>query len=175
MVKTAHTEVVIRRSVVLLLGILLLGAVDVVVLERIYKPLAQTWHIPWRTFLAPLPFLGPDSPVLWWHVAFVPLGLVLFALTGLAGRDMRLAGAGWVLFGTGWEDAAYYLLQWRLPPAELPWLDFSPGIAWTRWVTGTPHVTRIGLAMAVAAGGLAGAWLVELLRTSKGSGAPVGR
>jgi len=152
----------IHRCLVLLLGVLVLGAVDVVVLERIYKPISQIWHVPWRAFLAPLPLLGPDSPVLWWHVAFVPLGLCLFLLIGLAAGDGRLAAAGCVLFATGWEDVAYYVLQLRLPPPELPWLDFSPGIAWTRWVLRSPHVTRAGLFVAVFVGGLAAVRLLEL-------------
>lgn len=158
----------VRRGLVLLLGILTLGTVDVVVLERIYKPISQVWHVPWRAFSAPLPVFGSNSPVLWWHVAFVPLGLCLFLLVGLAARDGRLAAAGCVLFATGWEDLAYYVLQLRLPPGELPWLDAQPGIAWTRWVLRSPHVTRTGLLVACIVGGLAAARLLRWIGSRTG-------
>ena len=102
----------INRLVILALGILLLAFVDVVVLERIYKPISHNYAVPWKAFELQLPLHWvSDGRLLWWHVAFIPLGVAVFALLGITGRDWRLAAAGIILIGTGWEDIAYYDIQ----------------------------------------------------------------
>lgn len=78
----------------------------------------------------------------------------MFVLLGIAGRDWRLAVSGIVLFATGWEDVAYYAIQWKLPPAEMAWLDLQPGVAWAKMILGTPHLTQNGLWLAAGVGGL---------------------
>lgn len=141
------------RVAVTLGGIVLLALTDVVVLEGIYKPTAARYGIRWSEFEVAIPFLGTEIRVLRWHLAFVPLGFGLFVLCGVAGRDWRLALAGAILFATGWEDIAYYVLQLQLPPSELPWLDAQPGVAWTRLLLGEAHLSRLGLCLAALLGG----------------------
>lgn len=142
------------RLAILALGILLLAFVDVIVLERIYKPISTEHAIPWEKFEIHVPLAGENARMLWWHVAFVPLGIVMFALVGMSGRDLGLALAGIVLFATGWEDIVYYAIQFKLVPQQLTWLDVNPAIAWTRILTRHEHVTRVDLFIAAAAGGI---------------------
>jgi hypothetical protein len=142
------------RLAILALGILLLAFVDVIVLERIYKPISTEHAIPWEEFQIHVPLAGENARMLWWHVAFVPLGIVIFALVGTSGRDLGLAMAGIVLFATGWEDIAYYAIQFKLVPQQLTWLDVNPAIAWARILTRNAHVTRVELIIAAVAGGV---------------------
>lgn len=157
----------LRRVALLAAGLLLLGFVDAIVLERIYKPLASTHGVPWSEFEISFRCLGWPVRMLWWHVAFLPLGLALFAMLGWAARDLRLGLAGIALFATGWEDLAYYVLLLTPPPAELPWLDSNPLVAWVGMLFGAVHVTRVGLVMAALCGGAVAA---GLLRGPKRSG-----
>ncbi len=143
-----------RRVLLLAAGLLLLAFADVIVLERIYKPTAATHGIAWREFELHFDVATWPVRMLWWHVAFLALGLGWFALLGVAARDLHLALAGCVLFATGWEDLAYYALLASAPPAALPWLDANPCIAWTKGVTPGEHVTAFGLGLAALTGGL---------------------
>ncbi|MGR3176535.1 MAG: hypothetical protein ACUZ8E_00580 [Candidatus Anammoxibacter sp.] len=157
--KQQYNNIYVRISV-LTIGILILAFADVIVIEMIYKPIALKYNIPWNEFEIRLPLLWGDGCILWWHVAFVPLGFILFILAGIPRRDWKLALAGSVLFVTGLEDIAYYIVQLELAPRHLPWLDKSPPIAWTCILTGSEHVTRTGLYIATLTGGiLAGAIL----------------
>jgi len=140
------------RLAILALGILLLAFVDVIVLERIYKPISSEHAIPWEEFEIHVPLAGENAHMLWWHVAFAPLGIIMFALIGMSGRDLGLALAGIVLFATGWEDIAYYVIQFKLVPQQLAWLDVNPAIAWSRILTRHEHVTRVDLFIAAGAG-----------------------
>lgn len=144
----------LRSLPLLAAGLSVLAFVDIIVLERIYKPLADKHAVPWSDFEISFRCLGWPVRMLWWHVAFLPLGLGLFGLIGWAARDRRLALAGMALFATGWEDLAYYVLLLTPPPAELPWLDSNPLVAWPTLLTGAAHVTRIGLLVAALCGGL---------------------
>ncbi len=165
-----RVELSLRQRLLLLAGgLLLLAFADFVVLERIYKPLATARAIPWSDFELRFDLAGWPVRMLQWHVAFLPLGLGMFALVGVAARDLRLALAGCVLFATGWEDLVYYAIQATSPPAELPWLDPNPCIAWTSWVLPGEHVTAPGLCLAALAGGIATAWI---LRGRGGTHAP---
>lgn len=139
-----------RRAGLLAAGILLLAYADVIVLECVYKPLIRQHAVPVSVLLVP----GFKAHVFWWHVAFLPFGISMFVLLGIAGRDWRLAVSGIVLFATGWEDVAYYAIQWKLPPAEMAWLDLQPGVAWAKMILGTPHLTQNGLWLAAGVGGL---------------------
>jgi hypothetical protein len=147
------------------LGLLLLSFVDVIVLECIYKPLSARHHIPWSEFEVVIS--SPLGPVrcLWWHVAFVPLGVGIFVLLGAVSRDLRLALAGIALFLTGWEDAIYYALLLQPIPKELPWLDPQIFVSWTRVLTRADHVTRVGLFAAMTVGGIVAG--LALRRTSR--------
>lgn len=140
-----------RRAGLLAAGILLLAYADVIVIECIYKPLIHHHDVPVSVFLVP----GFKQHVFWWHVAFLPLGISLFILLGIAGRDWRLAVSGIILFATGWEDVFYYAIQWKLPAVEMRWLDLQPFVAWTKMILGTPHVTQNCLWLAACTGGLA--------------------
>lgn len=146
----------IRMVVILALGLLWLAMLDVAVLEWIYKPLIAAHKIKESELEA-----GPG--ILYWHVAFIPFGLALFAMFGLSAGDNRLAVAGIILFATGWEDMAYYLLLLQPLPSVLPWLNIVPTIAWTRFLTRTPDVTAAGLVAAALAGALLAVLLAYLI------------
>lgn len=152
------------RLIILTGGMLILAFADVIVIEMVYKPIAVKYNIPWNELEIRLPLLGGDGAILWWHVAFVPLGFVLFALAGISGRDWRLALAGSVLFVTGLEDITYYIVQFELAPSHLPWLDKSPPIAWTCIITGSEHVTRTGLYISTLTGGILAAFILGLYK-----------
>lgn len=131
-------------------GILLLAYADFIVLEHIYKPLTGHYGIPESALHVP----GSGGRIFWWHAAFLPLGIIMFVLMGIAGRDWRLAVAGIVLFATGWEDIAYYALQGKMLPAQMAWLDPQPFVAWTKLALHQPHVTGSGVGLAACLGGL---------------------
>ena len=132
---------------IIIAALLLLSFVDMIVLEKIYHPLSQKYEIPWTEFES-----GLFENALWWHIAFVPLGLVLFILLGTAARNWRLALSGTILFVTGWEDIFYYLIQLKKLPTELSWFDSSTFISFTKYLTGTAHVTNIGLLISAIVG-----------------------
>jgi hypothetical protein len=145
------------RLAILALAIVLLAFVDMIVLERIYKPISTEHDIPWEKFEIYVPLAGENTRMLWWHVAFVPLGILMFTLLGMSGGDWGLTLSGIVLFATGWEDIIYYVVQFKLVPAQLKWLDVNPAIAWTRTLTRNAHVGRVELFIAAGiGGGLAG-------------------
>ncbi len=146
--------------------LLLLAFADVIVLERIYKPLAAAYDVPWSELSAGLKW-APE--ILWWHVAFIPLAIGVFLLVGISGRDWRFFTGGLVLFLTGWEDTLYYVLLRQVPPARLPWLDRAWGIAWTRLFEGGQSVSRFGL-FAANIVGLALAYVVFRKGTADTSG-----
>lgn len=136
------------RLALVLVALGALAALDVCVLEVYLKRLAGARGVPWSAFEVEV--LGVRT--LAWHFFFAPAGLVLAGFAGFAARRGPGALAGALLFACGFEDALYYALLLRPPPAELPWLDLNPAIAWTRLLLGGAHVTRpgLGLAMAVA-------------------------
>ena len=159
---------------IVIAALLLLGVLDAVVLERIYKPLAAQYRVPWEFFEVSLPRVGKAWHVLWWHLVFIPGGVVLFVLLGAAARSWRLAVAGLVLFATGWEDLAYYAVQLKWLPPVLHWLDPLPAVAWTRIVLKAEHVTCVGLLLAALVGAFLAAvalWLPPFAVSWGGSGA----
>lgn len=156
-----------RRFAIAVAALFLLAFVDVVVLEKIYKPLASAYDIPWEEFSAGVGF-APEA--LWWHVAFLPLAVGIMVLLGIAAGDPRLSAGGLVLFFTGWEDTFYYVLLRQFPPARLPWLDRAWGIAWTRIFQPDQNVSRYGLFLANAVGLALAFWIF-----SKGTNHPAGR
>lgn len=150
-------------------AILLLSAfADVIVLEKIYKPLATAYAIPWENLSARLAW-APEA--LWWHVAFIPLTVGFFIITGLAAKDLRFSAGGLVLFFTGWEDTLYYAILRQVPPARLPWLDRAWGIAWTRAFQPFQSVSRWGLFAANAVGLAVAYWIFSKGRTNSSIGA----
>jgi hypothetical protein len=137
-------------AVIIAVGILLLAYVDYITLEKIYHPIAAKYSINWNEFNAVV--FGKQTAILQWQFAFMPLGVVMFILLGLAARSCKLAVCGILLFATGWEDIFYYLIQGKWLPAELGWLDYSPIMGFTRILTSTPHVTSTGVIISSAIG-----------------------
>lgn len=142
------------RFVILALAIVLLAFVDMIVLEHIYKPISAKYEIPWSEFEIQMPLAGESARVLWWHVAFVPLGVLLFILIGMSGGDWGITLSGIVLFATGWEDIVYYIVQFKLVPKQLEWLDVNVFISWTRVLTRNSHVGRAELFISAGIGGI---------------------
>lgn len=145
-----------RRIGLLIAGIFLLAYADYIVLEHIYKPLTLGYGIPESAYWVP----GSDKRIFWWHAAFLPLGISIFILLGIAARDWRLAISGMILFATGWEDVAYYAIQGKHLPLELAWLDPQWFVAWTKLIAGQPHVTRGGVWLSAWLGGGIVWWLL---------------
>jgi hypothetical protein len=137
-----------------MLAIILLAFVDMIVLEKIYKPIAAKYNIPWSDFEIKMPLAGEKARILWWHVAFIPLGILIFTLIGLSGGDWGITLSGLVLFATGWEDIVYYLIQFQMIPKKLQWLNVNPLISWTRVITGNAYVGRNELLIAAGIGGV---------------------
>lgn len=151
---TTQSHPRIKYAILLFISILLLAYVDYIVLEKIYHPVAAKYNINWDTEFNAVIF-GRQTPILRWQLAFMPLGVILFILLGVAARSARLAVSGILLFATGWEDIFYYLIQGRWLPAELGWLDYSPLMGLTKYLTATAHVTSIGVIISSSLGLLA--------------------
>ena len=124
-------------------SIFLLTYVDLIVLEKIYHPLAAKYRINWADFHATL--FTVKTPVIWWQFAFIPMGVFLFALLGIAAKSLRLFFSGVLLFAAGWEDILYYLILGKWLPRQLGYLDYSPIMGLTRFLTLTEHVTSTGV------------------------------
>lgn len=153
----------------LVVSILLLAYVDYIVLEKIYRPIALKYNVDWDAEFNAVIF-GRQTPVLRWQLAFMPLGICLFVLLGVAAKSLKLAVSGILLFAAGWEDIVYYVIQGKGLPAELPWLDYSPLMGLTRHLTGTDHVTSTGLFISSALGLLAVAVLLFRVKITKQTG-----
>jgi hypothetical protein len=136
---------------------------DWVVLEKIYKPLLSQYRIPWNQ--VELNFWGVKC--LWWHIALVVMILSFYVLLGIALKDWRLPMAGMTLFLLGVEDIFYYLLQCQWLPTELPWLDYSPLLTLSRWLTGTDHVTATGVAIFALLGMISALLLLGIYPSSR--------
>ena len=131
-------------------SIFLLAYVDFIVLEKIHHPIAAKYGVNWADFKATL--FKVKTPVIWWQFAFIPLGVSLFALLGTATKSFRLFFSGVLLFATGWEDILYYAIQGKWLPAQLSWLDYSPIMTLTRFLTLTQHVTSTGILISSLSG-----------------------
>ena len=142
--KTNQSRLRIKYGILLFVSILLLAYVDYIVLEKIYHPIAAKYNIIWDQEFNAVIF-GRQTPILRWQLAFMPLGVCLFILLGVAAKSFRLAISGILLFAAGWEDIFYYLIQGRWLPAQLGWLDYSPLMGLTRYLTRTEHVTSTGV------------------------------
>jgi hypothetical protein len=146
-------------AVLITVSILLLAYVDYIVLEKIYHPIAAKYNINWDSEFNAV-FFGKPTPVLRWQLAFMPLGVMLFVLLGLAARSFRFAFCGILLFATGWEDIFYYVIMGRWLPEELGWLDYSPLMGLTRFITGTDHVTSTGVLLSSLLGLIIGGFML---------------
>ena len=124
----------------LFIAIWLLAFVDFIVLEEIYHPISAQYGVPWSAF-----DISESFPIQKWQIAFLTLGVFMFVLLGIAARSWRLSVSGIILFATGWEDIFYYLIQFKGFPSELPWLDYSPLMTLSRFVTRTEHVSNFGV------------------------------
>ncbi|MEN6306945.1 MAG: hypothetical protein ABFD91_04245 [Anaerohalosphaeraceae bacterium] len=149
--KTCKKHSCYAQSALIFFSILLLSYVDYIVLEKIYHPIAAKHNINWDAEFNAVIF-GRQTPILRWQLAFMPLGVVLFILLGIAARSFRLAFSGILLFATGWEDIFYYLIQGKWLPAELGWLDYSPLMGLTRHISATEHVTSTGIIVSSTVG-----------------------
>jgi len=135
------------------------AALDIAALEWLMKPAARALgngedlsffnHTYWGfTMLA-------------WHWVYLPAGFVLLGYSGWAVDRWRGVVSAWALFCLGYEDWWYYLLQCQGPPRELPWLDPQPMMSWSRWVTGTDHVTNVGITITTLMGLTMALWLMR--------------
>jgi hypothetical protein len=131
------------HTAIIIASIILLSYVDFIVLEKIHHPIAKKDCVSWGDFNAV--FLQKELPIIWWHFAFIPMGVCLFILLGIAARSFRLFFAGLLMFAAGWEDIVYYVMQGKWLPEQLSWLDYSPLMTLTRFITSTEHVTRTGV------------------------------
>lgn len=134
----------IKFAIILFLSILLLAYVDYIVLEKIYHPVAAKHNIIWSQEFNAVMF-GRQTPILRWQLAFMPLGVCLFILLGWAAKSFRLAISGILLFACGWEDIFYYVIQGKWLTPEMGWLDYSPLMGLTKYLTRTEHVTSTGV------------------------------
>ena len=147
---SAKNKDVCLKAIIIAVAIILLGFMDAVVLEKIYKPIAEKFGISFSEFIMP-GFFG-SLGMLWWHFAFFIGGGILFLLLSLSLKDWRVLPSGILLFFTGWEDIAYYAVMLQRVPEQLAWLDANPLVAWPRYILGTEHLTNIGLAISAIVG-----------------------
>ena len=131
------------HAALIIASILLLSYVDFIALEKIHHPIARKYNVSWTDYNAV--FFQKEVPIIWWHFAFVPLGICLFILLGIAAGSFRLTFAGILMFAAGWEDIVYYVMQGKWLPEQLSWLDYSPLMTLTRFITSTEHVTGTGI------------------------------
>lgn len=132
---------VLLKVVIIFLFIILFSFCDFIVLEKIYKPLSAEYSIPWNAF----EIIVGGVNLMWWAVAFFVLIFATFILLGIAMLDWKVSVAGILLFMAGWEDIFYYIIQGQWLPATLDWLDASPLMTLSRFVTGTEHVSGLGV------------------------------
>lgn len=161
--RAAQKRLCLKYGILLFISILLLAYVDYIVLEKIYHPIANKYNIVWDQEFNAVMF-GRQTPILRWQLAFMPLGVCLFILLGWAARSFRLAISGILLFATGWEDIFYYLIQGRWLPVELGWLDYSPLMGLTKYLTRTEHVTSTGVLVSSILGLLGVIWILYFFK-----------
>jgi len=111
--------------------------------------------------------IGGNVPHLigFWYSAFavaqfglVALVLIFIFLLSHSFRSVLVWGLTlWLPLVTGTEDIFYYFLQRMSLPATFEWLNNSPLISWTRYVTNTTDIVRNGVYLSAAVG-----WLVIL-------------
>jgi len=126
----------ISLVIILLLGIILMAFMDIIVLEKIYHPLSAAYNIPWNAY-----YVSPSFEYIWWWVAFIPMGFIMFGLLGWAAKSWKLIFSGAILFLTGWEDIFYYVLRGHWLPQTLGWLNTNPVMAFFNLLTPGPEVT----------------------------------
>lgn len=138
-----------RLMIILLLGIILMAFMDIIVLEKIYHPLSSQFDIPWSAY-----YVSEAIDYIWWWVAFIPMGFIMFGLLGWAARSWKLVFGGAILFLTGWEDMFYYVLRGTWFSGEMAWLNTNPVMALLNLFTPGPNVTSTTVTIAVIIGGL---------------------
>ena len=87
-----------------------------------------------------------------WHIIFTALAIGVFLFLGIIKKSWRLFVSGVILIATGWEDIIYYFMQLRKITYELTWLDYSPIMTLTRFITQTEHVTSTGIIISAIVG-----------------------
>lgn len=137
----------VKLIIIAFLGIIILSIFDIVVLEKIYHPVSQAYNIPWNFF-----YVSQDIDFIWWHVAFIPLGFLIFALVGWSAKSWKLFFAGSILFLTGWEDIFYYVLRGSWLPDNLAWLNLNPVMALMNLILPGEDVTRLCVIVAAILG-----------------------
>lgn len=140
-------------QIVLIFSVLILLAyVDFVVVELIHHKLSSEGNVGWGDFGTNLVFGKNNIEIFTWYLAFFPLAFSLFLLFGIALRSWRFSVSGLVMFATGWEDIFYYFIQGRWLPETLSWLNASPLIALSRYLTFSENVTSFGLIISCVIG-----------------------
>ena len=137
----------VRLIIIAFLGIIILSIFDIVVLDKIYHPISSAYQIPWSEL-----YVSPSIEFIWWHVVFLPMGFLIFALLGWAAKSWKLFFAGSILFLTGWEDIFYYVLTLDWLPANLPWLNLNPVMALMNLFLPGEDVTRLCVVVAAVLG-----------------------
>ena len=137
----------VKLILIAFLGIAVLALFDIVVLERIYHPLSSAYNIPWSAL-----YVSPSIEFIWWHVAFLPLGFVIFGLLGWAAKSWKLFFSGSILVLTGWEDIFYYTFRGNWLPETLAWLNLNPVMALMNLILPGEDVTRLCVIVAAILG-----------------------
>lgn len=127
---------------------------DIIMLEKVYHPLNRAYEIGWENF-----YVSSNFQFIWWHVAFIPLVIILFLMLGFALGSWKMTATGIIAFATGWEDIFYYVLQGSWLPAELPWLNWSPIMALTRPFSSSGNVTGVGVTITAILGAIV-IWII---------------
>ena len=130
----------IKFLIIIFSGIILLAFLDIIVMEKIYHPLSLEYNIPWNSLYA-----SENIEFIWWHIAFIPAGIILFILIGFAASSWKVSVSGILMFACGWEDIFYYVLRGSYLPSTLPWLNMNPFASIPRFITGAENVTSVGL------------------------------
>ncbi|MEI6058282.1 MAG: hypothetical protein WCP89_00770 [archaeon] len=139
------------KNISILLSIILaLALIDFIVLRQVYDPIIKSLAIPESVFT--LTVFGKVFYLLLWHIIFTALAIGVFLFLGIIKKSWRLFVSGVILIATGWEDIIYYFMQLRKITYELTWLDYSPIMTLTRFITQTEHVTSTGIIISAIVG-----------------------
>ena len=140
----------LKNLIILLAIVLALAFIDFIVLRQVYNPIIPKLAIPESVFT--LTVFGKVFYLLLWHIILTALAIGSFLILGIIKKSWRLFVSGIVLIATGWEDIIYYFMQLRKITYELTWLDYSPIMTLTRFVTQTEHVTSTGIIISAMLG-----------------------
>ena len=140
------------QIIIILAALMFLAFLDFLVVEKIYKPTNAKFSIPFSNYNLNFSLFGKAFSIFLWHIIFILFAISVFIVLGVIIKNYKLSLAGIILFATGWEDIFYYLIQFKSIPSQLPWLNTSPIITLSRFITQTEHVTLTGLLISALLG-----------------------